>query len=60
MRRVSKGQRGQAMVEYASMTGILSLGLLAVAGATPVIPRFFEAIQAYVDLMFYALNLAGM
>ncbi len=63
--RLRATPRGQAMVEYASISAILTVGLLAVTvnwstpGTTgPITQLFFEALQGYVDLMFYALNLA--
>ena len=59
--RLLRDQGGQAMVEYASISSILLLMLLAVtvnasSPAGPITTQFIQALQGYVDLMFYALN----
>jgi hypothetical protein len=51
-------RRGQAMVEYVSMTTVLLLGGVAAFGGWPITRQFFNALQAYIDLFFYALNVA--
>jgi ABC-type antimicrobial peptide transport system permease subunit len=46
------------MVEYVSITTVLALfGVASYLGA-PLTQQLFEALQAYIDLFFYALNLA--
>ena len=49
-------QSGQAMVEYVGLTTIIPLGLLVGAVSLPWGATLFRALQAYVDLYFYALN----
>lgn len=51
-------QRGQAQVEYVSLTLIISLALLGATVGQPVLQAFFRALQTYVDYFFYCLNLA--
>ena len=65
MRRLFRGaphpwrnQSGQAMIEYSTISYALLFVALGIGSTTPVIPAFFKALQGYVDLMFYALNLA--
>ena len=48
---------GQAMVEY-SVTTIFLLGFLAVGVSWPLTRDLFEGLQEYIDLYYYALNLA--
>lgn len=51
-------ESGQGAAEYASIS-VLLLGSLAGASLmSPIVKRFFEGLQLYVDLYFYALNLA--
>ena len=50
--------RGQAMVEYALIVTLLMVGTVVGFVGWPFTRRLFEALQAYVDLFFYALNLA--
>lgn len=50
--------RGQAMVEYISVSAVLMLGTLVAFAGWPITRLFFDALQAYVDLFFYALNVA--
>lgn len=50
--------RGQATVEYISVSAVLLLGTLVAFSGWPLTRLFFEALQSYVDLFFYALNVA--
>jgi hypothetical protein len=50
--------RGQAMTEYISITTVLLLGGLAAFIGWPFTQQLFNALQTYIDLYFYALNLA--
>lgn len=50
--------RGQAMVEYALIVTLLMVGTLMGFVGWPFTRRLFEALQSYVDLYFYALNIA--
>mgnify|MGYP000932872152 FL=1 len=52
-----RDEDGQAMVEY-SVTTILLLGFLAVGVSWPLTRNLFDGLQGYIDLYFYALNLA--
>ena len=45
------------MVEY-SVTTIFLLGFLAVGVSWPLTRDLFEGLQEYIDLYYYALNLA--
>jgi hypothetical protein len=56
--RLTRAARGQATVEYAGISTILLFGALAAGLVTPVGKLFIEAMQQYVDLFFYALNVA--
>jgi hypothetical protein len=49
--------RGQAMTEYAGISTILIFGAIAAGVVTPVGKLFVQALQQYVDLMFFALNI---
>jgi Flp pilus assembly pilin Flp len=63
LRRLLFDQRGQAMVEYSTLTFAI-LGILAATGfAVPIngltlVERLYAAMQVYVDSMFYSLSLA--
>ena len=57
-RRLWSDQSGQAIVEYSTLTYMLLFLALGAASSTPVVPAFFKALQNYVDVMFYALNVA--
>jgi glucose-6-phosphate dehydrogenase assembly protein OpcA len=50
--------RGQALVEYMSVVTVLLLGAMVSFAAWPFTRLFFEALQSYIDLFFYALNVA--
>ncbi len=50
--------RGQAMVEYAGLSTLLLFAALTMGVVTPVGKIFVDALQQYVDLFFYALNVA--
>jgi Flp pilus assembly pilin Flp len=50
--------RGQAMVEYALIVTLLMVGTVVGFVGWPFTRRLFEALQSYVDLYFYALNIA--
>jgi hypothetical protein len=50
--------RGQAMTEYVSIVTVMLLGTLAAFVGWPFTRLFFEALQKYIDLYFYALNVA--
>ncbi|AGC47360.1 hypothetical protein MYSTI_06087 [Myxococcus stipitatus DSM 14675] len=52
------GVRGQAMGEYSLLVTLLTLGSLVGFIGWPFTQRLFEALQSYVDLYFFALNLA--
>ncbi|NMO14182.1 hypothetical protein HPC49_19335 [Pyxidicoccus fallax] len=57
MRR-AKASRGQALVEYSLILTLLVAGTVLGFVGWPFTRRLFEALQGYVDLFFYALNLA--
>jgi Flp pilus assembly pilin Flp len=57
LRALLRDEEGQAMVEY-SVTTILLFGMIAAGVSWPVTRQMFEGLQAYIDLYFYALNLA--
>jgi Flp pilus assembly pilin Flp len=57
LRTMLRDEDGQAMVEY-SLTTILLLGTLAVGVSWPFTRDLFTSLQSYIDLYFYALNLA--
>jgi hypothetical protein len=46
------------MVEYAGISTLLLLGAMTLGVVTPVGKLFADALQQYVDLFFYALNVA--
>jgi hypothetical protein len=50
--------RGQAMTEYVSIITVLFLGSMAAFVGWPFTQALFDALQTYIDLYFYALNLA--
>jgi hypothetical protein len=50
--------RGQAMTEYISIVTVLLLGSLAAFLGWPFTSALFAALQGYIDLYFYALNIA--
>jgi hypothetical protein len=50
--------RGQAMTEYISITAVLLLAGMAAFLGWPFTQQLFNALQTYIDLYFYALNLA--
>jgi hypothetical protein len=56
-------QRGQAMVEYSTLTFALLIGSGVVLFTTPLngqtnmIAALFAALQSYVDSMYYCLSL---
>ena len=50
--------RGQAMTEYISITAVLLLAGLGAFMGWPFTQQLFNALQTYIDLYFYALNLA--
>jgi hypothetical protein len=50
--------RGQAMVEYAAVSTVLILGTLVAFAGWPFTRQLFDALQQYVDLFFFALNVA--
>jgi hypothetical protein len=58
--RIRRGalSRGQAMTEYISISAVMLLGTLAAFAGWPFTRLFFEALQKYIDLYFYALNVA--
>lgn len=51
------GEDGQATAEYSLVT-MLMMGTLAVGFGWPFTRDLFVGLQAYIDLYFYALNLA--
>ena len=51
-------ERGQAMAEYASITGIFIFASVAAGVTWPYTKDMFEGLQAYIDFYFFALNLA--
>jgi hypothetical protein len=55
--RPGAAARGQAMTEYISIVTLLLLGGLVAFGGWPYTRLFFEALQLYIDLYFYSLNL---
>ncbi|WP_164020963.1 hypothetical protein [Pyxidicoccus trucidator] len=56
--RRTAARRGQAMVEYALIVTLLMVGTVVGFMGWPFTRLLFEALQSYVDLYFYALNLA--
>lgn len=50
--------RGQAMTEYISIVTVLLLGSLAAFVGWPFTEALFNALQLYINLYIYALNLA--
>lgn len=50
--------RGQAMTEYISIVTVLLLGGLGAFVGWPFTEALFQALQGYIDLYFYALNIA--
>lgn len=50
--------RGQAMTEYISITVVMLLGVVGAFVGWPFTRQLFDALQTYIDLYFYALNLA--
>jgi hypothetical protein len=50
--------RGQAMTEYISITAVLLFAGLAAFLGWPFTQQIFNALQSYIDLYFFALNLA--
>jgi hypothetical protein len=56
--RPAAAARGQAMSEYISIATILMLGALGAFVAWPFTEALFLSLQTYIDLYFYALNLA--
>ena len=56
--RPSAAARGQAMTEYISIVTVLLLGGLGAFVGWPFTEALFQALQGYIDLYFYALNLA--
>ena len=50
--------RGQAMTEYISITTVMLLGVVGAFVGWPFTEQLFNALQTYIDLYFYALNLA--
>lgn len=53
-----RDESGQALTEYAGITTILLLGTIAAGVSWPFTRQLFNGLQAYLDLYFYALNLA--
>lgn len=58
MKLTRRLRRGQAMTEYASISTLLIFSGMTAALVTPVGKLFVDALQQYVDLFFYALNVA--
>ncbi|MGI5862324.1 MAG: Flp family type IVb pilin [Myxococcales bacterium] len=52
-----RDEAGQAMVEY-SVTTIFMFGVIAAGVSWPFTRDLFDGLQRYIDLYFYALNLA--
>ncbi len=52
-----KFKRGQASVEYASISLVLALAGIAALAGTPVARGLIEALQDYIDYLLYALSL---
>lgn len=50
--------RGQAMTEYVSITAVLLFATMAAFLGWPFTQQLFNALQSYIDLYFFALNLA--
>ena len=50
--------RGQAVTEYISITAVLLFAALAAVLGWPFTQQLFNALQSYIDLYFFALNLA--
>jgi hypothetical protein len=50
--------RGQAATEYISITAVLLFAALAAFLGWPFTQQLFNALQSYIDLYFFALNLA--
>ena len=58
LRSWGRDESGQAMAEYASITTIMVFGAICTGLAWPYTKFLFQSLQSYVDLYFYALNLA--
>jgi len=60
--RLLRGQfldeNGQAVTEYASITFLLLTSAIAAGASWPVWAKLFQYLQVYIDLYFYALNVA--
>ncbi len=50
-------RRGQASVEYASLSLIFALAGIAALAGTPVARGLIEALQDYIDYLLYTLSL---
>ena len=48
----------QAMTEYISITTIMLFGTLAAGAAWPFSRLVFQALQAYINFYYFALNVA--
>lgn len=57
--RSLREESGQAMTEYASITSILTLMLLAGVFGWQGGPSLFGAMQDYVNFFFYCLDVAS-
>ncbi len=54
---MKRSPRGQASVEYSSISLLLALAGIAALAGTDVARGFIEALQDYIDYMLYALSL---
>ena len=57
-RALIRGQRGQAMTEYASITTMLLLGAIAGGTGWPYFQLMIRALNGYLKSVYYVLNLA--
>jgi hypothetical protein len=55
--KVLRARRGQGMTEYVGISTILLLGALGLIAGWPFTRALFDALQMYIDLYFYSLNL---
>ena len=64
IQRLAYDQRGQAMVEYSSITFMLLIGIAGTGVAVPMfngqslVHALYSALQIYVNSIFYSLSLS--
>ncbi len=58
LRRLLRGNGGQAMAEYVTTSTILILGALAGGAGWPFFTAMINALDSYLSSIYYTLNLA--